>query len=119
MQRWALLQSAYDYDIDCDALSRLPNPESSSEGMEGQVFSVKFLGDNIPVLVEDVTKATKVDPILSKVHQFVLNGWPGNSDEIREVFKPFYHRRDELSFEQGCVLWGARVVIPKMLKGID
>jgi len=85
--------------------------------MDGQLFAVKFLDDNFPVLAEDVTKATKVYPILSKVHQFVLNGWPGNSDEVPQVFKPFYHRRDELSCEQGCVLWGVRVVIPKNFKG--
>ena len=118
-----MLLSACDYDIEyrnsashanCYPLSRLPNPESRSGGMEGPVFAVKFLDANFPVLAEDVTKATKVNAILSKVHQFILNGWPGNSDEIREVFKPFYHRRDELSScEQGCVLWGARVVIPK------
>ena len=44
--------------------------------------------------------------------QFVLNGWPGKSDEIPEVFKPFLHRRYELSGEQGCVLGDARVFIP-------
>ena len=72
-------------------MPELPSPESSSEGMEVHVFG--------------------------QVHQFVLNGWPGNSDEIREVFKPFYHRRDELSCEQGCVLCCARVVIPKKFQG--
>ena len=59
MQRWAVLLSAYDYDIkcrnsashaNCDALSRLPNPESSSEGIK-----VKCLHD-FPVLAKDVTK---------------------------------------------------------------
>jgi len=58
MQRWESLLSAYDYDIEyrrsashanCDALLRLPNPESSSEGMKGQVFAVKLLDDNVPV----------------------------------------------------------------------
>ena len=66
-----------------------------------RVWKVKCLHDNFPVLAKDVTKATKVDPILSKVHQFVLNGWPGNSDELPEVFKPVYHRRDELRI-MGC-----------------
>jgi len=122
IQRWALLLSAYDYDIEyrnsssranCDALSRLPNPDSGSGGMEGQVFPVKLLDANFPVLAEDFTKGTKVDSILSKVHQFVLNGWPLNSDDISEVFKPFHHRRDELSCEQDWVLCSARVVIPK------
>ena len=63
MQRRTLLVFAYDYDIEyrnsaspanCDTLSKLLNPESSSEGMEGQVFAVKVLDDNFPVLAEDV-----------------------------------------------------------------
>ena len=48
MQRWALVLSAYDYDIEykrsedpanCDALSRLPH-EASTVRSEGEVYSV-------------------------------------------------------------------------------
>jgi len=81
------------------------------------VFAVKFLDDIFPVLVEDVTKATKVDPILSKVASVCSKWMARKSDDIPEVFKPFYHRRDELSCEQSCVVWGARVVIPKRFQG--
>jgi len=65
MQRWGLLLSGYDYEVEyrhsashanCGALSRLPNPESRNEGMEGQVFAVKLLDDNIPVLADGVAK---------------------------------------------------------------
>ncbi|PIK59837.1 hypothetical protein BSL78_03292 [Apostichopus japonicus] len=122
MQRWALVLSAYDYEIEyrdsashanCDALSRLPSKDTSNEGMEGQVFAVNVIDDNFPVLAEDLSKATKVDPVLSKVHQLVFTGWPENSDQLSEAFKPYFQRRDQLSCEQGCVLWGTRVVVPK------
>jgi len=76
MYRWALLLSAYDYDIEyrnsashanCDALSRLPNPESRIQGMDGQVFPDKLLDDNCYVFADDVAKSTKLVPSLSKV----------------------------------------------------
>jgi len=53
---------------------------------------------------------TKRDPILSQVLRFTLQGWPtANSNE--EV-NPYFSRRTELSVKDGCVLWGARAVVP-------
>ncbi|GAA6081388.1 uncharacterized protein K02A2.6-like, partial [Tachysurus ichikawai] len=39
-----------------------------------------------------------------------MNGWPSYVQE--EAFRPYFIRRQELSVEQGCVLWGQRVIIP-------
>ena len=30
--------------------------------------------------------------------------------------KPYIDRKQELSIQQGCVLWGARVIIPRVLR---
>ena len=47
--------------------------------------------------------------MLAKVRHYILTGWPsGCSPEIM----PFYSRKDELSVEGGCILWGCRVVVP-------
>ena len=54
---------------------------------------------------------TNRDPLLSKVCDMVLQGWP-NQCPSEEVLKPFTHRRNELSVEDGCILWGNRVVVP-------
>ena len=111
MQRWALVLSAYDYEIEykrsedhanCDALSRLPH-EDSTVGSEGAVYSVSAIDDDFPITAEDIGKATLVDPVLSKVHQFVMSGWPEGC--LDETFKPYHNRRNELSCEQDCVLW--------------
>ena len=40
---------------------------------------------------------------------YVRQGWPSNT---AEEFAVFHRRRDELSLQQGCILWGSRVIIP-------
>lgn len=51
---------------------------------------------------------------MSQVHEFTLKGWPEQTDVC---FKPYQQRKFELSVRDGCVLWGARVIIP--IKGRD
>ena len=43
-------------------------------------------------------------------------GWPEHCPD--EQYKPYFQRRTELSVEQGCLLWGNRVVIPTDLRGM-
>ncbi len=38
--------------------------------------------------------------------------WLGKS-AVSSSLNPFYQRKEELSVFNGCLLWGARVVIPK------
>ncbi|KAL5257887.1 hypothetical protein ACHWQZ_G012736 [Mnemiopsis leidyi] len=64
---------------------------------------------------ELVASETKKDPILSKVLEYTLNGWPKNL-KCEGDLKAFWSRRDELSHELGCLTWGARVVIPVKLR---
>jgi len=120
MQRWALILSAYTYDIEfrrgvdhgnADAMSRLPLPEVGSEscvGSESSVYNVSFV-DQLPLDAKDICKATRKDPILAKVLDHVLTGWPAH---VEDDLKPYFLRRNELSAECGCVLWGTRVVVP-------
>ena len=57
-----------------------------------------------------VRQWTTRDPVLSKVRTWVLQGWvDGEGEEI----VPFNRRSKELSVQDGCILWGNRVVIPE------
>ena len=67
--------------------------------------------DESPVSAVDIRKWTAKDPILSKVLRYVTRGWPPTVTEVE--ISPFFRRRDELSVEDGCILWGARVLIPQ------
>lgn len=46
---------------------------------------------------------------MSQVHSYVLKGWPAKVDPNS---KPYHQRCTELSVRNGCVLWGARLIIP-------
>ncbi|XP_064653072.1 uncharacterized protein K02A2.6-like [Lineus longissimus] len=117
LQRWALILMAYDYTIhyrrskdhaNSDMLSRFPVDDcQTATELKINYFSMV---DELPVSAEDISEQTRKDPILSRVYHYVMHGWPdqGKDPDIVEYWK----RRDELSADQGCLLWGIRVVIP-------
>jgi hypothetical protein len=74
---------------------------------------VNFL-DSSPITADDVARQTRTDIILSKVLRYVELGWPPSLRE--EALSSFSSRRDELSVESGCLLWGYRVIVPSKLR---
>ena len=66
----------------------------------------------MPVTSKEIWKATERDTILTKVHSYVLRGWPTQLDAILRVY---HSKLAELSVEDVCVMWGGRVIIPKAL----
>ena len=121
MQRWALILSAYTYKIEfrpttkhgnADGLSRLPLPDSFPVGnsIEPTIFQLGHL----PVTAEEVAAATRLDPTLKTLQQHLQKGWP---NKIDEPLVPFWRRREGLSLERDCILWGCRVIIPAKLRG--
>lgn len=125
IRRWALTLSAYNYEfrykagknIPCaDALSRLPLPGNTSSTTTPieNVHSFDFLSTCEPLTSREIMSKSRNDPVLSKVITYTLSGdWPMVVDD---EFRPFYNRRTELSCEQGCLMWGSRVVIPPRLR---
>lgn len=120
IQRWALIMSAYQYDlkfrkgvdnVPADLLSRLPIPEPDSFHA---VLYCDLIPSPIPLNFVEIAKETKADPILVKVKALTLTGWPDENTDIN--LTPYWSRRLELSLEKDCVLWGNRVVIPKKLQ---
>ena len=119
MQRWGVFLSAYQYEVEykrskehgnADGLSRLPL--IASEDDTASVFLVSF-ADALPVTADEIAAQTAKDPILSEVYCYVLEGWPST---VREDLKPFYSRKHQLSTDQGCLVWGMRVVVPTSLQ---
>ena len=78
------------------------------------IYQVSAIQDDFPITAKEIGKANKVDAILSKLHHFIVSGWPGSCPD--ESIPPFHNRKLELSCEQGCELWGSSVVIPPVLR---
>lgn len=122
MQRWAIILSAYEYDIEyvstnnncADSLSRLPNVMESSNNFYDKIPEqtyLHFAQDALLLDYKDIKKHTLKDPILARVLSFIRDGWPEQYDI--EGLKPYWNRKLELYEELGCVMWGHRVVIPE------
>ena len=69
--------------------------------------------ESLPVTANEVTKATREDPTLSKVLWYQKHGWP---TAIAEELKPYYSKRHEFTIEQDILLKGIRVVVPERLR---
>ena len=120
IQRWALTLRSYDYEIryrkgsqqaNADGCSRLPLPVSAQEiPIPGETILVIEHLDTMPVAAKQVRPWTQCDLVLSKVLQFVLQGWP---EQVASKLKPFFHCHNELSVEDNCIMWGHRVIPPQ------
>ena len=73
------------------------------------------LMDTTPVSVSQIRIQTAHDPTLSRVKEFVMNGWTA-TDTLSPEFQPFQRRKLELSIQDGCLLWGSRVLVPPKLR---
>lgn len=124
LQRWAWILSAYQYEIEfrptndhcnADGLSRLPLSESAPTNAvsEVKIFNISQM-EALPVNTRQLRAATASDSILSKVFRYTRNGsWP---HKIPPALSSFADKRNELTVEEGCLLWGIRVIVPKTLR---
>uniref|UniRef100_A0A8C5QT05 Gypsy retrotransposon integrase-like protein 1 n=2 Tax=Leptobrachium leishanense TaxID=445787 RepID=A0A8C5QT05_9ANUR len=120
IQRWAVTLCGYEYSIvykagkdhqNADGLSRLPVAETGVETPAEEERVLLLEENGVPLVKADqVRKWTDKDTVLARVREFVLRGWPKRVE--KSVFGAYVKRKEELSVEAGCVLWGARVVIP-------
>ena len=125
IQRLSLYLSNFNYQVEyrkgcensnADALSRLPltSTESTLEELSNvQPVQVSLI-ESTPIDSKQCKMAMLRDPILSKVLNFVLRGWPDKcpSEEVR----PYHLRKEELTIENNILLWGLRVVVPQTLR---
>ena len=119
IHHWSLFLSTYEYTLrfrkteahgNADALSRLPRPKAPVDVPQPAelVLLLEHLEDS-PVTVQQIAAGTRNDPTLGTVLQYVRQGWP---EKGRDDLAPYFARKHELSVLEGCVLWGARVVVP-------
>lgn len=124
IQRWGLKLSAYQYTFryrpgsqhcNTDGLSRLPCKTESDQSEREQVPELANLINRLssmPVSATDIKRWSQQDPVLSRVLRYVQNGWAFGDTDTDQELEPFRARAAELSMNDGCLLWGKRVIIP-------
>ncbi|XP_045459565.1 uncharacterized protein K02A2.6-like [Melitaea cinxia] len=117
--------AAYDFTVEfvrsaencqADALSRLPLPRSSvgrgTKQYEAATY-LNFVQDGFPLNFKNIKTETAKDPILSKIYGYVLYGWPPAVDK---EFNACFRRKENICIDQGCLLWGYKIIIPGTLQ---
>ena len=78
LQRWVIILAAYSYKIEykstqqhanADSLSRLPLKVTNDPMDEVNIFNIAQV-EALPTTAEQVTTATKKDPLLSQVYRY-------------------------------------------------
>ena len=121
--RYALYLAGFDYKIEykstsqhgnADALSRLPleGRQSKQKVDLAEVFQISQI-EMLPVNPDMIRRETEKDPTLSQVLEHVRQGW---SPVVAKGLEPFYRRKEELTVQDGCLMWGSRVIIPPKLQ---
>ena len=106
MQRWALLLSAqHQYratkaHANADGLSRVPLPTDDHDDSQLHQLNRDL---PLPVKAADNAVATRRDPRLSKVLRCCKQGWPHT---VPEELMAYGRKKDELTTEGVCILWG-------------
>ncbi|XP_060543752.1 uncharacterized protein K02A2.6-like [Pantherophis guttatus] len=123
MTRWAILLAAYSYCLvhqpradmgNTDALSRCPLPDNLDDPTPGIPILLIDVLDSGPITSAEVARASTKDHMIRTVASWVMRGCPERIGSGK--FKQFANKRDELTMQGGCLLWGDRVVIPLCLR---
>ena len=122
MVRWALILQGYLYGLrhkagsrnqNADALSRIPLGEyqaaKSRVPVPQEPINLIEMLNSGPITATEIGRSTGKDPMLVRVHRYLLTGWPRDTDP---GIAKFYSVKEELSLQGECILWGTRVIVP-------
>ncbi len=105
----------FDKDLGCmkgvEVTLEVPQPITTThDGLTGDVMQLMDHLSTTTISSAHIQKWSDRDPTLSNVKAFVSQGFPSNKLEVE--FTPYQSRARELSVINGCILRGARVVVP-------
>lgn len=125
LQRWVYFLSGFQYKIkyikstenlNYDALSRLPIDDPTPL-FDEQFIPLHYVDEGSEMVNSKmIAKETLKNKTLVNVLRYTRDGWPGNTSTLSEEEKKFHAKKNELTIDGNCILWGCRVVVPKSLQ---
>ena len=120
-----LLQLKHDIDIQyvggrdisvADTLSRKFLSDTYPELTEGLDDHVHALMSNLPISdrkIDMLRTATGTNVQMQKLKQTIQDGWPDIRSDCHKQLLDFWNYRDEITYIDGILLKGTKVIIPK------
>lgn len=128
--RWGARLLHYNYDIEykpgadnkvADALSRLPLDIDQAAydievDIETEISAVcQLVLDDTGITRNELVQAIEQDESIQKVAEYVRTGWPVNRKQVDPLASPFHMVHNELTYHDGILFRGDRVVVPSKL----
>ena len=104
-----------------DTLSRAPLPSLSNhdrEQFEETETSVSAIINEIPASeakLDEIRRHQSEDPVCRKVMQYAEFGWP-DIKKLQDCERRYYRHRNELTVQQGLLMFRQRLVIPSAMR---
>ncbi|KAL0149497.1 hypothetical protein M9458_055285 [Cirrhinus mrigala] len=105
-----------------DVLSRAPGEggrdTDKQQNEEDLNLYVNLVVTSLPATekrLHEIQQHQEADPILQLVRKYSLEGWPTKS-RVEAMVQPYFQFAGELTVENGLLLKGCRLVIPKSLQ---
>ena len=101
-----------------DALSRSPTMNQNHSKIEQEIETTRLLTEDPRVTssLSEIADETAKDDVLQSVIRHISKGWKTHKRHIPIQILPFWSVKDELSFSDGIVYRGDRIVIPAALR---
>ena len=124
LQSMLLRAQAYTYTLNyrpgaqipvANALSRAPTSKLPPDPESENVNSLAFSPLN-PQRLSEIKQATASDDTLTQLMDTIIRGWPSEKNKVPLCIIPYFDYRDELTVQDGIVLWRERVVIPTSME---
>ena len=123
LQRMMLRIQQYDVKIQykpgkemvfADFLSRNKPTDGAEIELDATVHTIMISKERKNELQEETLK----DSVLSHLINVIRNGWPEKIDQIPKPLRPYWSMKDLLSINDGMILKGTAILIPKKLQNM-
>jgi len=121
LQSMLLKIQDYNYSLDYKPGTSIPIADALSRGPLPNCEQVNVISnlENSPLTSSrflHIKNETEKDPVLIKLKKTIAEGWPNDKQQLDDSLRVYFNYRDEMTIEDGIVLRGERIVIPKSLR---
>ena len=129
VQRFLLHLQQYDFEMHCikgsqlsipDTLSRVPLSDTTPEITEPELTCyVHSIMTGVPVSIakhHQIAAEAQVDSTMQQLVLYVNHGGPQSRHDAHPATRPYFNFRDQITFQEGLLLNGLRIIIPVKLR---
>ncbi|UYV63562.1 K02A2.6-like, partial [Cordylochernes scorpioides] len=127
LQRLKMRMMRYSYQIShiagkkqivADMLSRKPmskpHKDELEEELSAYIQSIEFPATEERLL--EISRKQKEDSLCSQLAKYCMSGWPKNKREVDPALREYWQFQEDLTYQNGLLLRGQRILIPKSLR---